>query len=346
MKLLSLSLYAPGKQPVVSNSHGTDVVGSMEPAEKTEETTAGPKNLRTVPRFEVDADALLLLVAHGATLPCRVVDLSLSGCRLRTRERLPGGARLRVEVTFKVRGLPFRFCGITQWTDGRNLVGIRFVDLSERRKEEFLEAIAEVEVEDAAKRAAEKEAAEEEAATEQLAAQPASPPPICAPGGPIPPIPQLAAAQAPSEQALPQPWTLPLRPWTGGPQRTEPWSAGLSLVKPSRRERRSQSREEVDTSASIFLVNAASKLNGRILDLSPCGCHIQTNERFPVGIFTRVEAEFRLKGMLFRLGGVIQAIHDRHHVGIRFLDMSSRKKEQLELLIEEIEDLKSEWNRE
>jgi hypothetical protein len=50
--------------------------------------------------------------------------------------------------------------------------------------------------------------------------------------------------------------------------------------------------------------------------------------------------------MLFRLGGVIQAIHDRHHVGIRFLDMSSRKKEQLELLIEEIEDLKSEWNRE
>jgi len=40
------------------------------------------------------------------------------------------------------------------------------------------------------------------------------------------------------------------------------------------------------------------------------------------------------------------SIHDRHHVGIRFLDMSSRKREQLEVLIEEIEDLKSAWNRE
>jgi hypothetical protein len=319
----------------------------MEPAEKTEETAAGPKNLRTVPRFEVDADALLLLVAHGATLPCRVVDLSLSGCRLQTRERFPAAAKLRVEVTFKVRGLAFRFCGITQWTDGGNLVGIRFVDLSERRKEEFLEAIAEVELEDAAKRAAEREAAEEEAAAELLAAQP-SPPPICDPDQPlpIPPIPQLAAAHATPEQALPARPAWPLRPWTAGPQRTEQWSPGPTLVKPSKRERRSQSREAVDTSASIFLVNAASRLSGRILDLSTGGCQIQTNERFQVGIFTRVEAEFRLEGMPFRLGGVIQAIHDRHHVGIRFLDMSSRKKEQLELLIEEIEELKSSWDQE
>jgi hypothetical protein len=65
-----------------------------------------------------------------------------------------------------------------------------------------------------------------------------------------------------------------------------------------------------------------------------------------VGIYTRVEAEFRLEGMPFRLGGVVQAIHDRRHVGIRFLDMSSRKREQLELLIEDIEDLKRIWDRE
>jgi c-di-GMP-binding flagellar brake protein YcgR len=317
----------------------------MEPADKTKELEAGPQNLRAVPRFEVEADALLLLVAHGATLPCRVVDLSLSGCRLRTRERFPAGAKLRVEVTFRVRGLAFRFCGVTQWTDGRNQVGVRFVDLSERRKEEFLEAIGEVEAEDAAKRAAEREAAEEEAAAEQLAAQQASPPPVCDQDEPLP-ISLSAAAQAPAEQILPTRTLLPLLPWNAGPQRTEQRSAGPSLVKPSRRERRSQWREGVDNSASIFLVNAASRLNGRILDLSLGGCQIQTEELFPVGIFTRVEAEFRLEGMPFRLGGVIQAIHDRHHVGIRFLDMSSRKKEQLELLIEEIEDLKRSWDRE
>jgi len=317
----------------------------MEPADKTQEASAGPQNLRAVPRFEVEADALLLLVAHGATLPCRVVDLSLSGCRLRTKERFPAGAKLRVEVTFKVRGLAFRFCGVTQWTDGRNQVGVRFVDLSARRKEEFLEAIGEVETEDAAKRTAEREAAEEEAAAEQLAAQQTAPPPDCDSDEP-PPISQQAAHATPEPNLPAVRLAPPLRPWTGAPKRSDPWSAGPSLVKSSRRERRSQSREGVDTSASIYLVHVASRLNGRILDLSLGGCQIQTDEFFPVGIFTRVEAEFRLEGMPFRLGGVIQTIHDRHHVGIRFLDMSSRKKEQLELLIEEIEDLKRSWDRE
>jgi hypothetical protein len=73
------------------------------------------------------------------------------------------------------------------------------------------------------------------------------------------------------------------------------------------------------------------------------GCRIRTDERFPVGIYTRVETEFRLEGLPFRLGGVIQAVHDRDRrlVGIRFLDMSIRKREQLEQLIEEIEELQS-----
>jgi len=291
----------------------------MEPAEKTEELAAGPQNLRAVPRFEVEADALLLLVAHGATLPCRIIDLSLSGCRLRTRARFPAGAKLRVELSFKVRGLAFRFCGITQWTDGWNLVGIRFVDLSERRKMEFLEAIGEVEAEDAAKHAAEREVAAEEAAMQAAEEQAAAP--LAA---------DPATAKATPEQALPG-----LRTESG-----RPWSTGPSLVRPSRRERRALGREGVDTSASIFVIHAASRLNGRILDLSLGGCRIQTNERFPVGIFTRVEAEFRFEGMPFRLGGVIQAIHDRYHVGIRFLDMSGPKREQLQLLIEDIEDLK------
>lgn len=319
----------------------------MEPAEKTEALAAGPQNLRAVPRFDVDADALLLLVAHGATLPCRVVDLSLSGCRLRTRERFPAGIKLRVELSFQVRGLAFRFCGITQWTDGRNLVGIRFVDLSERRKQEFLEAIAEVETEDAAKRAAEHEAAEEEAA-EQLAANQTSQPPDCDPIEPSvePLFARPSSAQPPTGQSRPGPRALPVRPWAGEPQKSNSWSTGPSLVKPSRRERRAESREGVESSASIFLVHAASRLNGRILDLSLSGCQIQSDERFPVGIYTRVEVEFRLEGMPFRLGGVIQAIHDRQHVGIRFLDMSNRKREQLELLIEDIEDLKRTWDRE
>jgi hypothetical protein len=62
-----------------------------------------------------------------------------------------------------------------------------------------------------------------------------------------------------------------------------------------------------------------------------------------VGIYTRVETEFRIGGLPFRLGGVIQAVHDRdrRNVGIRFLDVSARKREQVEHLIEEIEEMRA-----
>ena len=84
----------------------------------------------------------------------------------------------------------------------------------------------------------------------------------------------------------------------------------------------------------------ASRLRGRILDLSLSGCRIRTDERFPVGIYTRVETEFQLEGLPFRLAGVIQAIHDKRTVGIRFLDMSSRKREHVEELIEDIREMR------
>ena len=116
--------------------------------------------------------------------------------------------------------------------------------------------------------------------------------------------------------------------------------ASPSQATPTGRDRREASREEVDTAAIIFLINVVSRLRGRILDLSLSGCRIRTDERFPVGIYTRVETEFRLEGLPFRLAGVIQAIHDRHTVGIRFLDMSSRKREQVTELMEDIRKMR------
>jgi c-di-GMP-binding flagellar brake protein YcgR len=99
----------------------------------------------------------------------------------------------------------------------------------------------------------------------------------------------------------------------------------------------------VDTSATILLIKIGSQVRGRILDLSLGGCRIRTDEAFPVGIYTRVEVEFRLEGLPFRLGGVIQAVHDRDrlNVGIRFLDMSDRKRSQVEQLIDEIEEVRA-----
>jgi len=66
------------------------------------------------------------------------------------------------------------------------------------------------------------------------------------------------------------------------------------------------------------------------------GCRIRTNLPFPSGVFRRVETQFQVNGLPFRLAGVTQAIYDPFQVGIRFLDVSERMREQLAQLIEEI----------
>jgi len=108
------------------------------------------------------------------------------------------------------------------------------------------------------------------------------------------------------------------------------------LAPDSRSQRRIEPRHHVDTSAIIHLISMAADVRGNIVDISLGGCGICTENRFPVGIFRRVEVEFRIDGLPFRLGGVTQAIYDPFNVGIRFLDLSDRKREQLLQLIAEI----------
>jgi PilZ domain len=115
---------------------------------------------------------------------------------------------------------------------------------------------------------------------------------------------------------------------------------GCALAGPPR-NRRVQARCGVETSAAIRLIKIGSILAGQIVDVSMGGCRIRTAERFPVGIYTRVEVEFRLRGTPLLLGGVVQAIHGRKEVGIRFLDVSARKQEQLSELIAEVKAVQS-----
>jgi hypothetical protein len=298
----------------------------MELAEKAAELAEGQKDRRVTPRLELDEGARVLLLKQGTSLSCRVVDLSLDGCRVRTPDRFTAGAAVRVEIALKVRGFGFRFSGVVQWTDGRHLVGIRFVDVSTRRRDELVEALGEVKEENAAKAA--RQAAEE--ASPKRNVIPIRP--VRGLAGPArPPGPQQSPLQATAAERISQ---------SAGLEKAEAQPAIASTAKPANADRRAQARHAIDTSAVVYLIHIASRMKGRILDLSLGGCRVCTDERFPVGIYTRVEIEFRLEGLPFRLGGVIQAIHDRYHVGIRLLDMSSRKREQLEQLIEEIKELR------
>jgi len=349
------------------------VAGAMEGAAQRERS-----NRRQLQRFSLDEDATLHMVNHGNSVVCRVVDISQGGCRLLTRERFQAGIMVRVEVNFKVRGLVFRFSGVTQWTDSRHQLGIRFVDVPSRRRQELVEALDELAAELAAKEAEQKtpEAPTEEATAdlqEELAtALTTAPEAERLDTFPAPVVQTVAhpfwrnvfssriqvtqrepAAVVPVEvpAAASEVSVLPEATKSGAqgplnPFENPPVAGVTAAFTPTPRERRTQERHSVDTTATLFLVNIASRLGGRIQDLSLSGCRIRTDERFPVGIYTRIEIEFRLEGLPFRLGGVVQAIHDRHNIGIRFLDMSPRKHEQLVQLIEEIKEMYGETHEE
>lgn len=274
-------------------------------------------------RYSVDEECTLLLVSHGLPMRARILDLSLEGCCLRTSCPFTGKTGRPVEISFKVKGFAFRFGGVIRWTDGRCTVGIHFENMIPRRKEELIVVIEEIAA-----------AAGKEAADPHIAAHEAA----C----PVPPELQAAEAlSAPRENKAAEPPVFE-KAIDSLVQNQVAEAAPAKTKAPQEQpvkapDRRAQARHEVDTSATIFLVRGGLALRGRILDLSLGGCRIRTNEKFPVGIYTRVEIEFHLQGLPFRLGGVIQAIHNRETVGIRWLDLSERKRQQVQDLIDEIE---------
>jgi len=261
-----------------------------------------------VPRYPLDEDSVLFIMGQSVSVPSRIVELSQEGCLILTAKPATVRPRLPVEIHFKVRGASFRFRGVVQLVIESNALAIQFVNMVPRHMEALAEVLREMEAAAAVRAQAAKRLATERETLKSEAENALTPE--------ISRTAELAVA--------------PIEDTT---QKPAPAVTG--------RERRQCMRQQVDDSAEIHLVKIRSILKGRILDLSLGGCRIRTEERFPVGIYTRVETEFRLEGLPFRLGGVIQVIHDRNTVGIRFLDLSERKREQVQDLMNEIEELRA-----
>jgi c-di-GMP-binding flagellar brake protein YcgR len=103
-------------------------------------------------------------------------------------------------------------------------------------------------------------------------------------------------------------------------------------------ERRKEPRLKVDATAVLHLLDLAIRLRGRILDLSMSGCQFRTEDCYSLGIYRRVEIEFNVEGMPFRLSGVTQSIHTKTSIGVRFLDVSDRKRQQLADIVSELQE--------
>ena len=116
--------------------------------EYTEPIATDPAERRIATRYEMEESASILLLEEGneanqgSSFYCRVLDLSLTGCRLRTSLRFPGSAWDRAIVSFKTHGFALQFESQIQWTDGRQLIGVKFVNLTSQRRAELAEVIA------------------------------------------------------------------------------------------------------------------------------------------------------------------------------------------------------------
>jgi c-di-GMP-binding flagellar brake protein YcgR len=102
------------------------------------------RNRRKDPRHQVDEAASLMLVHQGAAISCRILDISLGGCQVRAEGQFLAGPMVRVEILFTVLGETFRIAGVTQWTRQKQWIGIRFLDVSDRKRAALTELINEV----------------------------------------------------------------------------------------------------------------------------------------------------------------------------------------------------------
>ena len=277
---------------------------------------------RSYPRFAVDCPATVTTIAGAGVIHGQLTDLSQGGCRMATAERVAVGLLTRVEVRFSLRGMAFQIAGVTVGTRSAKSFAVRFLEMGARRAEALAELMAEI-------------ASDPEGPAQPVRAplEPSAAASLCAVEAPlvqVPAVPEADGLAAP-EPSAPE----PIAPEVALPEvdlRAEPPRTAKVA------ERRVHDRHAVDTRVNLTLVRGAITMQGNILNLSQGGCRLRTDERFNVGIYTRVEAEFYLHGLPFRLAGVSQAILDKNTIGVRFLDMSERKRAQLTELIVEIEE--------
>jgi hypothetical protein len=86
--------------------------------------------------------AVAKLNYQGTSFPCRLLDISMGGCRVETESPFRDGAIANVEVDMSVFGLNLRICGVTQWSTSTRQVGIRFIHPGVRTKNQVANIIS------------------------------------------------------------------------------------------------------------------------------------------------------------------------------------------------------------
>jgi hypothetical protein len=108
------------------------------------EKPPGGKERRMHSRYIVEAQAILLLVKSGESMPGYILEISQSGCRIHLDGTFEQGIGAHVEVSFSIHGIPVRMAGMSQVLMDKHTVGIRFFNLSGRKQKQLNELITEI----------------------------------------------------------------------------------------------------------------------------------------------------------------------------------------------------------
>jgi hypothetical protein len=265
-------------------------------------------------RFEVNASGGCINY-KGSKYPCKIIDVSLSGCCVRTEGRFLPGNLANVEVVLPILGMVLRLVGKTQWLTRDNLIGIIFFHASSKSKnqlaglitclvdqhvpEEVMAAVAaavqsgdnylDMEVPDEWLEASTPNPIHEEAPSLEECSAPNPPPPLAKK--------PVQAGEAGTLNA-----------------KEGKWPAVLQILKEN------------------------SRMRGAIIGLSNEGCSFRTIQPFTGRTQIHVEVDFQMRGLHFLLSGVIDDVRDTRTVDIHFLELSYRKRIELADLIEELRE--------
>jgi len=271
------------------------------------------RDKRVDERFDLER-APGTLVHKGRSIPCEMLDVSLSGCRVHTLQPFTAGALESVKVVLAIHGMVLSIWGITQWTQWERTIGIRFLHPTGRTRNQLaglLTCLLDSSAAELVMKAV--AAAAEEAGS-----------PIIALEHPLAveqePEPEIVVDEIVAEEEFQQAPPPPPRP-----KRPELES-----------EHKVLSMEAGDSPAVVHMVAEESMIGGNVMDVSQDGCLVRLARALPVRMNAQVEVDFHLRGLPFRLPGMTKEMHGTQVVEIRFTAMSMRKRDDLSLVIVEL----------
>jgi PilZ domain len=97
----------------------------------------------------------------------------------------------------------------------------------------------------------------------------------------------------------------------------------------SEAERREEERYAVSWDAEIYIPERTTMFRGRMVNISPSGCYIQTVAWVQVPPTTVVEVVFKLEGRLNRVQAEARYAQSRTGVGLRFLPLEEEVRRRL-----------------